>query len=322
MHTEPQSQSRLALFPISFFSITLGLGGWAIATQKLAGMLSLPGWAGTAILALDVLVFIIMATFYAAKLFVHGDAVARELGNPVKLSFFPTISIGLILMGIALMEISAPASRLLWATGTVLHLAFTLYILKDWICQEHYEIQHMNPAWFIPVVGNILVPIAGVSHAPADISWFFFAVGIIFWIVLLTIVLYRMIFHRSIPERLLPTLFILVAPPAVGFIAYVKLTDSLDAFARVLYFFALFLLMLLFTFFNRFRKIRFYLSWWAYTFPIAAFTIASVLMGRLSGDTLYFGLAAVLWSALSLLIAFLAVKTVIAIATREICVED
>ncbi|MBN1548844.1 MAG: SLAC1 anion channel family protein [Syntrophaceae bacterium] len=322
MHTEPLYQDRLALFPISFFSITLGLGGWAIATQKITSTLSLPAWVSTATLALDVLVFTLLVIFYVLKLFVHTDAVSRELGNPVKLSFFPTISIGIILMGIAFLDINFPISRFLWATGTALHLAFTLYIIKDWIWQEHYEIHHMNPAWFIPVVGNILVPIAGVSHAPEDLSWFFFSVGIVFWITLFAIVMYRIFLHRSISERLLPTLFILIAPPAVGFIAYVKLTDSLDAFARVLYFFALFLLLLLFTVFNRFRRIRFYLSWWAYSFPVAAFTIASVLMGRMSGTPIYFGLAAVLWCFLSLLITLLALKTVVAIAGHEICVDE
>jgi tellurite resistance protein len=39
--------------------------------------------------------------------------------------------------------------------------------------QNKYEIKHFNPAWFIPIVGNILVPIAGVHHAPIEISYFF-----------------------------------------------------------------------------------------------------------------------------------------------------
>lgn len=48
------------------------------------------------------------------------------------------------------------------------------------------------PAWFIPVVGNIIVPLAGVRFAPAEVSWFFFSIGLVFWIVLLAIVMYRL----------------------------------------------------------------------------------------------------------------------------------
>ena len=36
-----------------------------------------------------------------------------------------------------------------------------------------------------------------------------------------------------LPERLLPTVFILIAPPAVGFIAYVRLTGGVDVFAQI-----------------------------------------------------------------------------------------
>lgn len=323
MHIETHpEQGRLAFLPVTFFSITLGLGGWAIATQKIAGLFSLPDWISRTILGLDIFIFLLLTLFYVKKSIVHPDAIRKELSNPIKLSFFPTISIGIILIAIALLEIHTPLSRIIWGIGAVLHLGFTLYILKEWISQEHFEIQHMNPAWFIPVVGNILVPIAGVSHAPADISWFFFAIGIVFWVVLFALVLYRFIFHHPIAEKLVPTLFILVAPPAVGFISYIKLTGALDAFARVLYFFALFLLLLLLTFFNRFRKLNFYLSWWAYSFPIAAFTIASVLMGHLSENTFYIRMATGIWGILSLLVILLIIKTLKAISLRKICVEE
>ena len=67
-------------------------------------------------------------------------------------------------------------------------------------------------------------------------------------VILLTIIFYRVLFHHPIDERLMPTLFILIAPPAVGFIAYTRLTGGeLDTFARVLYYSGLFLTLLLFT---------------------------------------------------------------------------
>jgi len=322
MTTQENPKGRLALFPISFFSVTLGLGGWAVATLKMAEYWPLSPRIAALPLVLDMLVFVFLAVFYGVKVFSHGQEVRRELNHPIKLNFFPTISIGLVLLSIAFLDVYLPLSRGLWILGGLLHLLLTLYILRDWITQEHYEIQHMNPSWFIPVVGNILVPIAGVAHGPQDLSWFFFSVGIVMWIVLFAIVTYRMILHRSLPDRLVPTLFILLAPPAVGFIAYVKLTGSLDPFARVLYFFSLFLFLFLVTLFDRFRKIQFYLSWWAYSFPVAAITIATMLMVRMTGAPFYFGLAAVLWCFLSLLIAYLSLKTIFGIRRKTICVEE
>ena len=104
----------------------------------------------------------------------------------------------------------------------------------------------MNPSWFIPIVGNILVPIAGVPLGYTDISWFFFSIGIVFWPVLLTIIFYRIIFHPALPGKLIPTFFILIAPPAVGFLSYMKLTGEMDNFARILYFSGLFFTLLVF----------------------------------------------------------------------------
>ncbi len=322
MMNEHAEQGWLALFPITFFSITLGLGGWAIATQRLEQTLSLPPFAAKVILGLDILVFVAVLVLYAAKVLLHPDHVRRELRHPVKISFIPTVSISILLMSVAFMDMHRGLSYALWVVGSILHAGLTLYIMREWICQDYFEISHMNPAWFIPVVGNMIIPLAGLAHAPQDVSWFFFSIGMVLWVVLFTIVTYRMIFHRSIPERLLPTLFILVAPPAVGFIAYVKLTGGLDAAARILFFFAVFMLAFLATLATRLGRIRFYLSWWAYSFPVAALAIAGTLMGHLASSGFYTGMAVVLWIMLSLLILFLSARTVLSMTRSEICVEE
>jgi tellurite resistance protein len=125
-----------------------------------------------------------------------------------------------------------------------------------------------------------------------------------------------------LPERLLPTLFILIAPPAVGFISYVKLTGSIDAFAKILYYFALFLTILLFAQGKMFLRIKYYLSWWAYSFPIAAMTISSILMFHKTHICFFKFVAFLLATILTLIIAILVVKTIIAIKDKKICVEE
>jgi tellurite resistance protein len=172
------------------------------------------------------------------------------------------------------------------------------------------------------VVGNILIPIAGVTHAPPEVSWFFFSIGVVFWPVLLTIILYRVIFHASLPERLMPTLFILIAPPAVGFISYVKLTGGVDAFGHVLYHAGLFFTLLLFTQLRHFANLKFFLSWWAYSFPLAAITIASLVMFEHNGSTLFLRLSGILLGIATVVITGLLIRTALAVKRREICVEE
>jgi tellurite resistance protein len=225
----------------------------------------------------------------------------------------------LLLIATALQGLNVSFVLPVWATGALLHLVFTLYVVNKWMHHEHFQIQHINPAWFIPAVGNVVVPIAGVPLGYVDVSWFFFSIGMFFWLILMTLVFNRMIFHQAIDAFLLPSLFILIAPPAVGFIAYMRLENELDAFARVLYFFGLFLTLLLFSQLGRFTKLKFGLPWWAYTFPLAAITIASFIMYEKSQVVTYQWIASSLLVLLTLLVALLVTLTVKDVLRHNIC---
>ncbi|MFP5504687.1 MAG: SLAC1 anion channel family protein [Gammaproteobacteria bacterium] len=312
---------RLQFMPVSFFSVVMGLSGLSIALQQAVSLWSGLRPAGTVMALVSAAVFMVLCAFYAAKLARYPAAVREELKHPVKMSFGAAFTVSLVLLSIAFHDSATGLSWWLWAVGSGLHLAFTLYVLNAWIYQPHFEIHHISPAWFIPVVGNILVPVAGVAHGAIELSWFYFSIGLLFWIVLFTIIVYRMIFHNPLPEKLLPTLFILIAPPAVGFIAYVRLTDGVDAFAQVLYYSALFLTLLLFMQLPRFLRLPFFLSWWAYSFPLAAMTIATLIMHMHTGLAFFSGLAALLLGVLSLIILGLVARTALAIRRRQICVE-
>lgn len=316
------STSRLQHFPVAWFAMIMGLTGLSLAWYKAENILNLSIAPSPWILLLATTLFVLLAALYSAKVIKFKLAASKEWGHPIKMNFVPAVSISLILLSIAWLPISAPYSRLLWISGVVLHLMLTLYAITQWMHHSKFEIVHMNPAWFIPVVGNILVPIAGVSHAPIEVSWFFYSVGLVFWPVLLTIIMYRVIFHASLPERLMPTLFILIAPPAVGFISYVKLTGEVDAFAQVLYHSALFFTLLLFSQVRHFASLKFFLSWWAYSFPLAAITIASLVMFEHNGSTLFLRLSGILLGIASVVIIGLLVRTVMAVKRREICVEE
>lgn len=316
-----ESGSRLKNFPISAFSIIMGLAGFSIAWNRAEQVFD-PGFGLSSILlAFTTILFVVLASLYALKAIKYPGEVMAEIRHPVKLAFVPSISISLLLLSIAYLHPQPALSWWLWVIGSVVHLGITLYVLSSWIHHTKYEITHLNPAWFIPVVGNILIPIAGVHHAPVDVSWFFFSIGVFFWPLLTAIIFNRLIFHGSLPDRFIPTLFIFIAPPAVGFISWFNLTGEVDAFARVLYFTGLLFTLLLFAQTRYFSRLKFFLSWWAYSFPLAAMTIATLLMAKQTGAAFYSWLAAGLLGLLSLVIAVLVWRTALAVLHKEICVE-
>jgi tellurite resistance protein len=318
--TAMPASTRLQHFPISFFAAVMGLAGLSIATHRVETTLGIASRLSIAVAAVAALVFVVIAAVYLLKAVRHPDAVAAEWKHPVRLSFFATVSISLILLSLTVLPVLPALALPLWMTGSALHLYATLVIVSAWIGHRSFETLHLNPAWFIPAVGNILVPLPGVAFGYVEISWFFFAIGLMFWIVLMTLVFNRLIFHHPLPERLLPTLMILVAPPAVAFLSYLRLTGGgLDPFARVLFYAAVILFLVVGAQARRLVRLPFALSWWAYSFPLAALTTATAVYAQAVGSyaqTLaFFGLYVLLW----LMIVILAAKTFAAIRRGEIC---
>jgi len=308
--------------PISFFGMVMGMVGLTIAWEKASEIYQFSVAIPHTLLIQSILVFIILSGLYLYKGLKFRQALLQEWANPVKMNFIPAISISLLLFSVAFMSISMEVSRVLWASGTILHMVISLVIMNSWLHHEKYEIHHINPAWFIPAVGNAIVPLAGVPLGYAELSWFFFSIGMVFWLILMVIVFNRIIFHMPLPEKLMPTLFILIAPPAVGFLSYIKLTGELDAFAQVLYNFALFLTILLLSQLPRFARLPFFLSWWAYSFPLAAMSIASMVMAQISGQAFYGYIGLGLLFTLSALVLLLFIKTLYAAQHGKICVAD
>ena len=323
MSNNPQStSSRLEHFPIAFFAMVMGLTGLTLAWEKAIRVLHFPPVIAQVLLCISAGAFITIVFTYAFKASKFSSAVCEEFHHPIKMSFFPAFSISLILLSIATLHLSNNLSLLLWALGSCIHLGFTLYALTQWIHHPKFKIAHSTPAWFIPVVGNILVPIAGVEHGFIELSWFFFSIGLIYWIILKTLIFNRMFFHEPLPQKLLPTLFILIAPPAVGFISYTKLNGELDNFARILFYTAMFLVLLLLSQLPKFTKIKFFMSWWAYSFPLAASTIAALTMYHYSPSPTMYYLSIALLTLASAVISLLFIRTFVALKRREICVPE
>ncbi len=317
-----QSASWLAHVPIPLFAVVMGVGGLGLAWRRAHAVLAVPAWIGEALLALAAVVFVALGLLYAAKAARHWAAVVGEFDHVVRVNFFPTVSIGLLILAAAALPYGQALAEPLWVAGAALHLLLSLVVVNRWITRG-YEVQHANPAWFIPVVGNILVPIAGVPLGHGEVSWFFFAVGLVFWILLFAIVLYRIIFHDPLPARLLPTLFILLAPPAIGFVAYTRLAGAeLDAGGRLLYFSALFLALVLVTLAPRFARLPFFVSWWAYTFPSAALAIAALVYCELKPGWASEAIAAGLLAVVTVLIVTVWVATARALVAGRLFVPE
>lgn len=313
--------NRLKFFPIMMFATVMGLSGLTIMYQKAGIWLGFPTLIGTSLMGLTTLVFLIVSITYLTKFFKYKMAVQKEFSHPIRINFFAAVSISMLMLAIIYKEVFPTISALFWYPGTLLHFVLTMYTISFWI-NHNQELDHSNPAWFIPIVGNVLVPVAGGGFASQGILMYFFSVGIFFWVILFSIMLNRIIFHQQLAMKFMPTMFILIAPPAVGFIAYFKMFEMIDMFATMLFNLALFFTLLIAFMYQNFVKIKFFISWWAFVFPLAAMAISAMVMYQHTQDIALQILSYMMISVTTVIIAIVIYQTLLHMQKGEICIQE
>lgn len=313
--------NRLQFFPIMMFAIVMGFSGLTLVFKKLHEVLYFPGFLTSFFTFATTVIFFLIVYVYFKKFVSYKEEIKKELSHPIRINFFAASSISMLLLSLIYRNSIVELSNIFFILGSALHLFLTFYTIKFWI-NNNLEIQHSNPAWFIPIVGNLIVPIAGVGFAGEAVLYFFFSIGIFFWIILFAIILNRVIFHKQFAPKFMPTLFILIAPPAIGFLAYIRLEGHLDFFAHMLYSLGLFFTILVFIMYKNYINIKFFISWWAFTFPMAAITLATLLMYELSHNLVYAMLGYFLAFVTTFIVYKVAKETIIHMSKKEICIME
>lgn len=277
-----EKERGLRYFPIALFASVMGLAGTTFAVKQYEDMYGLVNIVSTILFSLTILIFIIISGIFLYRLIKYPEDIQEELNHPVKTNFFGAISISFLMVGLIFYEVNETVSFVIWAIGAIIQLFLTLFLLTDLMWQQSLKIEQFNPVWFIPIVGNIVVPLAGVYHVGVEINIFYFSLGIIFSIIYFTLFMNRMFFKGPLPPMLRPTVFILLAPPAIGFMSYVKIFGEANGFAFILYGFAFYLGLLFLYQIKHYLKVPFFVSWWAMLFPTAAVTNATFMMYELT----------------------------------------
>jgi tellurite resistance protein len=73
---------------------------------------------------------------------------------------------------------------------------------------------------------------------------------------------------------------------------------------------------------RHFANLKFFLSWWAYSFPLTAITIASFVMFEQTNTPLFLRISGILLGISTVVITGLLGRTILAVKRKEICVEE
>jgi tellurite resistance protein len=313
---------RFEYFNIAFFAAVMWFWGLALATHKLEKIYELTTHFSYYILIFTLIFFILVSLSYIVKIIINFSDVKADFNHPVKSNFFPWIWKIFLIFSIWFLTINSELSNIFWILWVSIQSIFTVIIFRRWMLHEQ-DIKAMNPLWFLPIVWNMLVPVAWVQLGFIELSWFFFSVWLIMWAVMFTVIMNRIIFHNPLAQKLMPTLFILIAPPSVWFISSTVLNGwEITDLWKILYYFSLFMFVIIISKINVLGQLKFFMSWWAYSFPMAVLTTSTILFYEITWFSFIWYLWILFFIILILIILWLFYRTFLWMKRKELCVEE
>ncbi|WP_431215864.1 hypothetical protein ACQ86N_15105 [Puia sp. P3] len=107
--------------------------------------------------------------------------------------------ISLLLLPGVLMAWSPLVAGSVWLIGVALIFLFAIFVLRKWMGHQQTPESAM-PVWVLPVTGTLNVPIVGNSFKSGythELCLMFFGIGIVFIIMLMTIIIARLFFRDN-----------------------------------------------------------------------------------------------------------------------------
>ena len=285
------SSTPLKFLMPGWFSVVMGLCGLSLAWHRAQGVLGdmADGVALVAALA-AALVFVVLLVASVVRAARYPEALAEDLRHPMRHAFvaaFPVSVLLLAAVGVALMGPNSMWNGLWWL-GALTQLWVTVWVLGRWLAPVKPGQGPGNtglwpavtPVLLIPVVGNVVVPLAGLPLGHEAWSAAQMGIGAFFWPIVLALVLVRRLAHSPLPDRILPAWFITLAPPAVIGIV-LALWQAPLPLVLALWGVALFSLLWLLPIASRIASQPFGLAFWALSFPLAALSTLTLRLAEL-----------------------------------------
>lgn len=282
----PPAHAPLAQFGFVWFVPVMGWIGLTMAWfQSSPSVSGIPMTAQLASLIAVVLFGLVLLT-NAVRAWRHPQALMADLRHPVRMAFTASGAIALVLMatlGTLWGLTDALWVQALWWAGSLLEFSITVWVMSR--CLRHAESGGLawpavTPLLIIPIVGNVLVPLAGLQWPVQGWVSAQFGLGLFLWPLVVGLLLVRWIQAGPLPSRMTPTLFILVAPPSAIGLALLQWAAP-PAAAWACWGVALMSLLWALSQWRLIAGLPFGMPHWGMSFPLAAFSALSLRLSRL-----------------------------------------
>ncbi|EGM69400.1 TDT family transporter [Shewanella sp. HN-41] len=245
--------------PMAGLALAIASLGWAFESM-------LPSLQGTGQLT-GAIIASLLLVLLSGKFLLHPNILKDELSHPIIGSVIPTFAMALMVVSNLLGHYFPHAGLTLWLAAIIIHFvflgAFIYYRTID------FKLEHMVPSWFVPPIGIIVAAVSFPSNGEPWLVNLILAFGMLAYLVMLPLMLYRLIFCQAVPEAAKPTIAILAAPASLSLAGYLTVCEQPSiAVVAVLASIAVLMTAVIYLAFFHLLQLPFSPGYAAFTFPM------------------------------------------------------
>jgi tellurite resistance protein len=256
----------------NFFGIPLGLAGlaqcWTIAGD--AGLVS--PWTVGVGWTVTVATWVVVLVAYLWD----GIAKGRLASEPHDPVFGPFTSAALLVPVMAVVPVAdhlRPVAGPCFVVLVALGVGYGSWLTGQWLLSG-LRWEDLHPGYFLPTVATGFVAAAATATlGHPDAARALFGYGAFGWVTLAPVLWARLFTTRPLPDALVPTLAIQIAPPVVAGNAWFAINaGQIDDVALLLAGYGVAMLVVQLRLVRTYVRLRFASGWWAFAFSYAAAT--------------------------------------------------
>lgn len=309
--TPPEGVARL---PLNTLAIVFGVAGVAEAWSAAAPVMNLSPVVALVLWSMAAAVLVWMIVAHSIRGFRSEQSLRQQLRHPAQGPLAVIVPVVGMLIGSELAKWWPVAGASVVIVSMIATAVFAGWLVSTWL-SGRVELGALHGGYLLPTVaGGFVASSAASAIGLKDLGWGAFGVGVLFWAVMMTLLVTRLISRPPLPDALVPTLAIVVSPPAVGGLALFDLTGAVVtplslALAGITVVLAVAQLALI----PRYRRLPFSLGFWSFTFPTAsavAYAITWLGVADVPGGAV---IAGTLGGALTLFVTAIGIRSLVAI---------
>jgi len=255
--------------PVAICGLMLGLAA--------LGNLIAPFGAGYRLFlgAISGLIFIMLT----AKIFIFWEQIKESLNNPAVSGVLATYPMARMILSTYLKPYLQNIAFIMWIIAISINIMLIIYFITKFIF--NFNIKKVFASYFVLFVGIVVGSITSPAYGLTNIGRILFWYGIVVYLPLIPIVLYRVIKIKGIPEPAEPLKIIFAAPASLLLAGYMSSFEE-KSMGMIIFLSALSLIMTLYglILMPKMLKLKFYPSYSAFTFPFVISAIAMNMVNK------------------------------------------